>query len=128
VLPHQPHEVIARVAHVVLGLVLVPVHAHVAVDGIKPLRHGAAALDVGLLDADDLQVASPVPGFVSGAAPAHSAAHDVNVRIDENGFATHYTSPFFRRSRASIGRESTLSASGSCASSCELNAAAVGGA
>ena len=113
ILPHQAHEVVARVAHVILGLVLVPLHAHVAVDRVEPLRHRAAALDVRLFDADDLEVASPVAGFVSGAASAHPATDDENVGIDEYGFAAHYTSPFFKRSRASVGSESTLSASGS---------------
>ena len=34
VLPHQTHQIIARVADVVFRLVLVPLHAHVAVDRI----------------------------------------------------------------------------------------------
>ncbi len=89
ILPHQPHQVIARVAHVVLGLVLVPVHAHVAVDRVQPLGHRAAALDVGFLDTDDLEVASPVPGLVSGAAAAHPATDDEDVGVDEYGFAAH---------------------------------------
>jgi hypothetical protein len=54
VLAHEAHQVVARIANVVLGLVLVPLHAHVAVDGIKTLGNGAAALDVGFLDAYDL--------------------------------------------------------------------------
>ena len=79
VLAHQTHEVGARVADVVFGLVLVPLHAHVAVDGIQALRDRAAALDVRLLDAHDLEIAAPVPGFVGGSAPAHAAADDKDV-------------------------------------------------
>ena len=52
---HETHEVVARVAHMVLGLVLVPLHAHVAVDRVQALSHRAAALDVRLLDDDNLR-------------------------------------------------------------------------
>ena len=85
---HQPHQVVARVADMVLGLVFVPLHAHVAVDRIQALRHRAAALDVGFLDADDLQVASPIPGFVGGPTARHATADDENIRIDKNRFPT----------------------------------------
>jgi hypothetical protein len=71
----------------VLGLVLIPLHAHVAVDGIQALRDRAAALDIRLFDADNLQVASPVPGFVCRPAASHAAADDEDVRIDENRFS-----------------------------------------
>ncbi len=54
ILPHQTHEIIACVADMVFGSVLVPLHAHVAVDRIQALCDGAAALDVRFLDADDL--------------------------------------------------------------------------
>ena len=54
ILSHQSHEVVPRVADMVLGLVLVPLHAHVAIDRIQALRDGAAALDVRLLDDDNL--------------------------------------------------------------------------
>ncbi len=83
---HEPHEVVAGIADMVLGLVLVPLHAHVAVDGIEALRDRAAALDVGLFDADNLQVASPVPGFVGRTAASHAAADDEDIRIDKNRF------------------------------------------
>ena len=86
VLAHQPHEIVARVAHVILGLVLVPLHAHVAVDRVQALRDRAAAFDVRLLDADDLEIASPVPGFVRGAAAGHAAADDEDIRIHEDRF------------------------------------------
>ena len=82
ILAHQPHEVVARVADVVLGLVLAPVHPHVAVDGVETLGDGAAALDVRLLDYDDLLVASPVAGLVGGAAAAEPAADDEDVGVD----------------------------------------------
>ena len=81
VLAHQSHEVVPRVPDVVFGLVLVPLHAHVAVDRVQALRDGAAAFDVRLLDADDLEVASPVPGFVCGAAAGHPPADHQDVRI-----------------------------------------------
>ena len=95
ILPHQTHEVVARVADMVFGLVLVPLHAHVAVDRVQALRDRAAALDVRFLDADDLQVAPPVAGFVGGPAAAHAAADDEDVRIHEHGLpaAAHQTNP-----------------------------------
>ena len=97
VLPHQSHEVVARVADVVLGLVLVPLHAHVAVDRVEALRDRAAALDVRLLDAHDLQVAPPIAAFVGRAATRHAAADDEDVGVDENGLAaaeqTHQATP-----------------------------------
>ena len=94
VLAHQTHQVGACVADMVLGLVLVPLHAHVAVDGIQALRDRAAALDVRLLDAHDLEIAAPVSRLVGGSAPTHAAADDKDVAIHVNGFAaTHYTNP-----------------------------------
>ena len=97
VLAHQPHEVVAGVADMVLGLVLVPLHAHVAVDRVEALGDGAGALDVRLLDADDLEVASPVAGLVGGAAAGHAAADDQDVGIHQDGFPareqTHQTTP-----------------------------------
>ena len=54
ILPHQTHEIVAGVADMVFGLILVPLHTHVTVDGIQALRHRAAALDVRFLDADNL--------------------------------------------------------------------------
>ena len=94
VLAHQTHEVVARVADVVLGLVLVPLHAHVAVDGIQALRDRAAALDVRLLDAHDLEIAAPVSRFVGGSAPTHAAADDKDVAIHVDSFAAaHHGNP-----------------------------------
>ena len=85
VLAHQPHQVAARIAHEVFRLVLAPLHAHVAIDRRQAVRDGAAPLDVRLFDQDDLQVPSPVAGFVSGAAAAETAADDENVGIHELG-------------------------------------------
>ena len=97
VLAHQAHEVVAGVADVVLGLVLAPLHAHVAVDRVETLGDGAAALDVRFLDADDLQVAPPVPRLVRRAAAGHAAADDEDVRVDEHRLSapeqTHQTTP-----------------------------------
>ena len=53
ILAHQTHEIIACVADMVFGSVLVPLHAHVAVDRIQALCDGAAALDIRFFDADD---------------------------------------------------------------------------
>ena len=88
ILAHQTHEVVAGVADMVLGLVLVPLHAHVAVDRIQALGHGAAALDIRLLDADHLQVAPPVSGLVSRPAAGHAAADDQDIGVHENRFPT----------------------------------------
>ena len=94
ILPHQTHEVIACVADMVFGLVLVPLHAHVAVDRIQALRDRAAALDVRFLDANNLQVATPVAGFVRGSAAAHAATDDEDIRIHEHSLtAAHHTNP-----------------------------------
>ena len=97
VLAHEPHEVVAGVADMVLGLVLVPLHAHVAVDRVEALGDRAGALDVRLLDTDDLEVASPVAGLVGGAAAGHAATDDQDVGIHQDGFPareqTHQTTP-----------------------------------
>jgi hypothetical protein len=87
VLAHQTHQVISRIAHMVLRPVLVPLHAHIAVDRRQAVRHRAAALDVRLFDEDDLQVPPPVPGFVRGPAAAKATADDEDVRIHEPGFS-----------------------------------------
>src|SRR5262249_47085235 len=94
ILPDQTHEVVARVADMVFGPIFVPLHAHVTVDRIQALCDCAAALDVRFFHAYDLEVAAPVPGFVSGPAPAHAAADDKDVRIYEHGpSSAHYTNP-----------------------------------
>ena len=87
VLPHEPHEVVPRIADVVLGLVLSPLHAHVAVDGVQALGDGAAALDVRFLHADDVEIPSPVPRLVGGPAPGHAAADHEDVRIHVDGLS-----------------------------------------
>ncbi len=95
VLSHETHEVAACVAHEVFGLVLAPLHAHVAVDRRQALRNGAAALDVGLFHQDDLEIPPPVPRFVGRPAPAEAAADDEDVRIDEAGSSAHGLTPLF---------------------------------
>src|SRR5256886_13508686 len=107
----------------VLGLVLAPWHAHVAVDGVDTVGDGAAALDVRFFDPDDLQVASPVPGLVGCAAAGHAAADDQDVRVDEHGFPAsekpHQATPRLSCSGRNAGNPPLiLSASGSCASFC----------
>jgi len=84
VLAHQTHQVVAGVADMVFGLILVPLHAHIAVDRIQALGNGAASLDIGLLDADDLQVAPPISGLVGGATTGHATANDEDVTIHMN--------------------------------------------
>ena len=86
ILAHQPHEVVARIADMIFGLVLVPLHTHIAVDGVKTLRYRATALDVCLFDADNLEIASPVPGFVGGPTARHTTAHDKDIGIYKNRF------------------------------------------
>jgi hypothetical protein len=54
ILANQTHEVISCVTDMVFGSILVPLHAHVAVDRIQALCDRAAALDVRFFDADDL--------------------------------------------------------------------------
>ena len=79
ILAHQPHEIVARVADVILRLVLIPLHAHVAVNGVEALGHGAGAFDVRLLDADDLQITPPVAGLVGRATTRHAATNDQDI-------------------------------------------------
>src|SRR4029077_8621684 len=112
---HQSHQVVARIADMVFGLIFVPMHAHVAVDRIKPLGDRAAALDIGFFDADDFQIAPPVSGLIGGAAAAHAAADDEDVGVYEYGLAaTHQPTPCLNRSRDTVGNAAILSASGSC--------------
>ena len=141
VLAHQPHQVAARVADEVLRLIFVPAHAHVAVDRRQAVGDGAAALDVGLFDQGDLQIAAPVSRFVGGAAAAEAAADDEDVGVDDVGFLggeqAHGVAallvplspgPSPSRGEGSVGKASTLSTAGSCASSGEFSAAASGAA
>ena len=130
ILPHQTHEVVPSVADMVLGLVLVPLHAHVAVDRIEALSDRAAALDVGLLDDDDLLVAPPVPGFIGRPTAAEAAADDQDVRLHEHRFSgceqTHYFNLSPSSRGASVGRAAMWSAAGSCASSWDFRASGLG--
>ena len=93
VLAHQTHEVAARVAHEVLGLVLVPLHAHVAVDRGEALRDGPATLDVRLLHEDDVEIPAPEARFVRRTAATEAAAYDQDVRIDEASSSRHDVRP-----------------------------------
>src|SRR5262249_54195664 len=122
---NQAHQVIACIADMVFRLIFVPVHPHVAVDRIKPLCDRATAFDIGFLDADDFQIATPVLGFIGGAAAAHAATDDEDVGIHEHGLVTtHQTDPCLNRSRRKVGSAAILSASGSC----DFIASALGGA
>ena len=73
----------------ILGLVFIPLHAHVAVDRVKTLRHCTTAVDVGFFRDDDPHVAAPVPSLVGGTRAAHTAAHDQNVAFVKNGLEAH---------------------------------------
>ncbi len=130
ILSHETHEIVARVAHVILGLVLIPLHTHVAVDGVEALSNGAAALDVRLLDADDLEIAAPVARLVGRAAAGHAAADHKDVGIDEYGLPfreqAHQLAPSSAFLAPRTGSLSMLSASGSCASSWFLNSSWLG--
>ena len=79
VFPHQPHQVDASVADMVLGIVLAPAGAHVAVDGVQALGDRAGAIDVGLLGNDDLLVLAPEPGFPGGTRAAKTRTDDQDV-------------------------------------------------
>ena len=89
VFTHHPHQIVTRIAYVILGLVFVPLHAHVAVDGVKPLRDGTTAVDVGFFRHHDLHVAAPVSGFVGSTRAAHASPDDEDVAIFKNGFKAH---------------------------------------
>ena len=88
VFAHETHEVVAGITDMILGLVLVPLHAHVAVNCIQTLGDRTAALDVRLFDADNLQVPPPVPGFVCSPTAGHTAADNENIGINENSLAS----------------------------------------
>src|SRR5262245_30849011 len=94
VLAHETHQVSARITNMVFRLVLVPLHAHVAVDGIQTLCDRAATLDVRLLDANDFQVTPPIAGFVCGPTATHAPTDDEDVAIHINRLpASHHTNP-----------------------------------
>ena len=86
---NHAHQVVTGITHVILRLVLIPLHAHVAVDGIKALRDGATAIDVGFFGDHDFHIAAPVAGFIGGTGAAHTAADDQNVAVFKNCFETH---------------------------------------
>jgi anti-sigma factor ChrR (cupin superfamily) len=72
----------------IFGLVLIPLHAHVAIDRVQALRNGAAAFDVRFLDDDNLLVASPMPGFVGRSTTSHTAADNEHICINEYRFSS----------------------------------------
>ena len=131
VFTYETHKVVPGVAHVILGLILVPLHAHVGIDGVQPLGDRTTALDVRLLYTNDFQVSAPVTRFISGSATCHAPADDEDVRIDELRFSSreqaHQRNPLPRLSIESAGNPpSMLSASGSCASSSLAKSSSVG--
>ncbi len=89
VFANHSHEVITGVAHMILRLVLIPLHAHVAVDRVKPLRDSTASINVCLLSNHDPHIATPMARFIGGACAAHAAADNKNVAIFKNSLETH---------------------------------------
>ena len=130
VLAHEAHQVVSGVANMILGLILIPLHSHVGIDRVQALGDGAAAFDTCLLDAHDLEVAPPIPGFVRCSATGHTAADDEDIGIHENRFParkqTHQA--VSRLMGVKVGSSSTLRVSGSCASSWFLKESRVGAA
>ena len=86
---HHPHQIVACVADVILRLVFIPLHAHVAVDRVETLCNRTTAVDVGLFRHHDLHIATPVSGFIGCARAAHTATHDQNVAFVKNGLEAH---------------------------------------
>src|SRR5262249_57467970 len=95
VFTREAHQVLTHVADEVLGLVLAPLHPHVAVDGGQTHGHRAAPLDGSLLDEHDAEPLRlrPVRRLVGGAAPGHAAAHDQEIALDDFSFRLVHVSP-----------------------------------
>ena len=90
ILAHQPHQVDAGVADMVLGLVLAPAGAHVAIDGVEALGDRARTIDIGLLGNDDLLVLSPEPRFPGGSGPPKTRTDDQHVdAVFDDRFVCH---------------------------------------
>ena len=81
VFAHQPHQVDARVADMVLRIIFAPSGAHVAVDGVQALSDRAGAIDIGLLGNDDLLVLPPEPGLPGGAGAAETCTDDQDIDV-----------------------------------------------
>ncbi len=81
VFAHQPHQVDASVADMVLRIVFAPPGAHVAVDGVQALGDRAGAIDIGLLGNDDLLLLAPEPGLPCGTGAAKACADDQDIDV-----------------------------------------------
>ena len=90
----QSHQIVSLIAYIVFRFVLSPAHAHVAIDGIKPLSNCAASLNISFFDHDNLFISAPVAGLISRAATAKSATNDEYIRVHKMSFLTsHELSP-----------------------------------
>jgi hypothetical protein len=90
VLAHHTHQVDARVADMVLGLVLAPAGAHVAVDCVQTLGDRTRTIDVGLLGDDDLLVLAPEPRLPGGTGASQACTDDQNVdAVFDDRFVGH---------------------------------------
>ena len=90
VFPHQPHQVDASVADMVLRIIFAPAGAHVAVDGVQALGDRTGAIDIGLLGNDDLLVLAPEPGLPCGTGAAKARTDDQNIdAVFDDRFVSH---------------------------------------
>jgi hypothetical protein len=90
VFPHQPHQVDARIAHMVFGIIFAPARAHIAVDRVQTLGDRTRAIDIRLLGNHDLLVLAPESRFPCGAAAAKARADDQNVdAVFDDRFGAH---------------------------------------
>ena len=90
VLTDHTHEVDARVADVILRVVLAETGAHVAVDRVQALSNSTGAVDIRFLSDDDLLVLAPVAGLESGAGTAQACTADQDVdAVFNDCFVSH---------------------------------------
>ena len=81
---HHTHQVVARVTHMVFGLVFVPLHTHVAVDCVQTLRNRTTSINIGFLGNDDPQIAPPVTSFISSTGSTHATTDDEDIAFFKN--------------------------------------------
>ena len=73
----------------ILRVILTPLGTHVAVDRVKTLGDRTGAINIGFFCDDNLQVTTPVPGFVCSAGSTHTSADDEDIAIFINCFSAH---------------------------------------
>lgn len=81
VFAHQPHQIDAGVADMVLRFIFAPPRPHVAVDGVQTLGDRAGAIDIGLLGNNDLLVLTPEPCLPGGTAAAEACTDNQNIDV-----------------------------------------------